>query len=139
MWIWHDENGKLHTYTWEDWCDDHIVLFPVLADCKGLPFDISRVHPIKQREVRDVYNLLRVNNNVLRVWVFGSAANMKCVWESDLDLAIEVSEDCTAIERSNISADIGELCVNGHDVVWWDSLRYGSKFYGKVMRGVQII
>lgn len=133
-----DENGNYKHYYWEQWCEDNLFLYPVLPDCQGLPFEIARIYPLKQREVRDVYNYLSKNKFVKGVWVFGSSANMKCTIDSDLDLAIETVDSCTPEERGKISVALPSTCKNGCDIIWWDTVKYGSKLYGQIRKGVRL-
>lgn len=129
-------NGERKWITWEQWCYDNVFEYPILEDCKGYPFNMARIYPIKQREVRDVYLYLKDHPKVARARVFGSSTNMKCDWDSDLDVCIKVTTECTEWDRGEISAHIVNMCKNGADVLWWDDIKYGTELYANIRRGV---
>lgn len=122
--------------TWEHWCNDNLFEYPILTDCQGYPFNMARIFPIKQREVRDVYNYLKDNPKVTHARIFGSSTTMKCTWESDLDVCIKVTSDCTDWDKGDISAHIARLCKNDADILWWDDIKFGTDLYANIRRGV---
>ena len=125
--------------TWEERCRMYPVRFNVLDDCKTEAFDMSRVHPLKQREVLKIYNTLSGVDKVESVVVFGSALSMKCNIESDLDLVITVTNTCTDIQRNNIDILIQEATDWDCDILWGDHIDLTDRIYEDVERGLKLI
>ncbi len=55
---------------------------------------VSRIHPLKQRQVADVVAAARDDDYVRRIIIFGSASRYDCDITSDLDICIDWNEDC---------------------------------------------
>lgn len=123
---------------WEERCKLTKQLFPVLKDCSTDKFDMRRVYPLKQREVLKVARLADTMVDVLHVWVIGSAISMKCTQESDLDLIIEVSEDCTDLRRNDITVAIQELTDWDCDILWRDHITEQDAIYSELEGGLRI-
>lgn len=125
--------------TWSDWCLRNPMIFPVLPDCAGYPFEMSRIYPTKQREVRAVYELLKPLAFIKRVFIFGSSTNNKCTLQSDLDIVIESDLTESIEDRACIQKHLYVLCKNGYDLLWMEDVHYGTDLYANMNRGVRII
>jgi predicted nucleotidyltransferase len=56
--------------------------------------NVNKIHPIKQRIVKDIVNNARNDNNVKRIIIFGSSTRYDCDVTSDLDICIDWKYDC---------------------------------------------
>lgn len=55
---------------------------------------VNRIHPIKQRLVRDIVAAAKNDSNVRRLIIFGSSTRYDCDITSDLDICIDWNKDC---------------------------------------------
>jgi len=56
--------------------------------------DVNLIHPLKQREVKEIVDAARMDENVRRIVIFGSSIRFDCNEASDLDICIDWSKDC---------------------------------------------
>ena len=56
--------------------------------------NVSRIHPIKQKLVRDIVDVARNDQGVKRIIIFGSSIRYDCDITSDLDICVDWQEDC---------------------------------------------
>lgn len=132
----YDSRGNYVGYTWDQRCDDHTLHFGVWDNCKGYPFLMERVYPMKQREVRDIYLAMKDNPKVKSVRIFGSTTNMKCHVGSDTDICVEVTDDCTEADMTEIHNTLHSICRNDCDILWWHNFLKGTRIYGNIRRGI---
>lgn len=112
--------------------------FPVVAETDA--FDISRVHPLKQREALAVFEAIRDDDRISAAIIFGSAQTIRCQGKSDLDLCVALKPCCTDADTKNeVSEKIQKACGFDADILWLDRLEKGSFIYENVMRGVRIV
>lgn len=62
---------------------------------------------------------------------------MKCTMDSDLDIAIQY-EDCSDSELTKLHHNIRVLCKNGCDILYLNDIKFGSKIFGQIRRGVKL-
>lgn len=55
---------------------------------------VNKIHPLKQRNVRDIVQAAKDDGNVRRIIIFGSATRYDCDVTSDLDVCIDWNYDC---------------------------------------------
>lgn len=55
---------------------------------------VDRIHPLKQREVKEIVDTAREDANVRRIVIFGSSVRYDCNETSDLDICIDWTRDC---------------------------------------------
>lgn len=55
---------------------------------------VNRIHPIKQRVVKDIVDAARKDAAVRKIIIFGSSTRYDCDVTSDLDICIDWVEDC---------------------------------------------
>ena len=56
--------------------------------------NVNKIHPIKQRMVRDIVDVARRDQAVRRIIIFGSSIRYDCDITSDLDICLDWFEDC---------------------------------------------
>ena len=109
--------------------------FPVVADCEG--FDMSRVHPLKQREILAVYDAVSKDPRVETLVLFGGATTIRCSRASDIDLAVGLGPEFVNSEAKNeISEKIQNACGFDADIIWLDAVKSGSQLQKNIERGV---
>ena len=125
------------TPTWED-TKDKVYIFPVIE--KTDAFDISRVHPLKQKEVIDVYNAVKDDDRIESIELFGSGTGIRCCRVSDVDFCVKLKEGFVTSEAKNeISEKIQEACGYDADILWADRITPGSTIDINIKKGVMII
>lgn len=66
--------------------DDHFKFW----NMDGVTFPNARyVHPLKQRDIQNIYDQLIQDKNITLLVVFGSSVDFRCHSESDIDLYME--------------------------------------------------
>ena len=55
---------------------------------------VNKIHPIKQRAVRDIVDAARKDAAVRKIIIFGSSTRYDCDVTSDLDICIDWVDDC---------------------------------------------
>ena len=56
--------------------------------------NVNRIHPIKQRMVKDIVDAACCDDAVRRIIIFGSATRYDCDMTSDLDICIDWYANC---------------------------------------------
>ena len=106
--------------------------FPVIVE-GNFQFDMRRVYPLKQREVATLLEEIKNDDDVLEVWLFGSAPTMCCNIHSDLDVAVRTKSG--EYWSSDLPRDVFS---NGVDFVNLNHIKPGSKLYDNIMKGIKI-
>jgi predicted nucleotidyltransferase len=57
-------------------------------------YNVNKIHPIKQRIVKDIVNNAKNDDAVKRIIIFGSSTRYDCDVTSDLDICIDWKYDC---------------------------------------------
>lgn len=90
--------------------------------------NVNRIHPIKQRQVKDIVEAARDDQEVDRIIVFGSSTRYDCDMTSDLDICINWKRDCYDSEgvlkpfTGNMRRVISKVTQGRADVVNYDYL-----------------
>jgi predicted nucleotidyltransferase len=56
--------------------------------------NVNRIHPIKQKIVKDIVDEAKKDQEVERIIIFGSSIRYDCDMTSDLDICIAWKDDC---------------------------------------------
>ena len=103
-------------------------------------FDVSRVHPFRQKDAIAVNKALEKDDRVIAVVLFGGSTTVRCHKDSDLDLAVRLRDGFLDRNTKNeVSETIQEACGWNADVIWYDRLEIGSQLYKHILCGVQIL
>lgn len=125
--------------TWEEKCRVQYYSYPIVKGLPSVPFDLSMVYPLQQRNVVAVYELLMDNPHIKGVTVFGSSVSQKCNINSDLDLLIDVG-DIGWEYRTEISTQVGKVVSTPIDIIWADRLPKNSELYRDILwRSLRIV
>lgn len=123
--------------TWED-ARRKKYRFPVIVP-EAAGFDVSRVHPLKQRQAAAVFAALQQDDRVEEAFLFGSSVSIRCNQASDADFAVKLKDEANSPEAKNqVSETMQELCGWKADILWLEKLKEGSPIYENVMRGVRL-
>lgn len=117
---------------------EKIFYFPVIV--KNDNYDCSRIHPLKQKKVNEIYNSVKNNKKIKKVIIFGSSVNIRCNQKSDIDIAIKLKDEYYNKENKNIiSEKIQEICDYNSDIIWLNSIDDSSQLYRNIYsKGVVI-
>jgi predicted nucleotidyltransferase len=89
---------------------------------------VNKIHPIKQKAVRDIVQVAKNDAAVRRIIIFGSSTRYDCDITSDLDICIDWSDDCYDSDgvlkpfTGNMRKAISVITKGSADVVNWDYL-----------------
>lgn len=83
--------------------------------------NITRIHPLKQKNVIDICVNTEIIDFCMEIIVFGSASSMKCNICSDLDIMVKLKED-TLENRNKVSNEIGILTNWNYDIIYYNDL-----------------
>ena len=123
--------------TWEKERKNKYI-FPVVVEKQ--PFQIERIHPLNQKKTVAVFNVLKDNENVKDVYIFGSSTNLRCRPDSDIDIAICLNESANNWnEKGKISEKISEACDWKCDIIWINDSDKNSQLYKGILDGEKII
>lgn len=82
---------------------------------------VNKIHPLKQKLVRDIVQAARNDEAVKRIIVFGSSTRYDCDIASDLDLCIDWKYDCYDEEGVLCKCQYkNALCRVGEDNAYLD-------------------
>ena len=108
---------------WEEYYDKNRFLYPVKPSCRNITtFDIGRVYPLQQDNVKTTYDVVKHCCGVKRVIVFGSSITMKCNEQSDLDLCIEMLDPDNHELKNNVANSIRDAVDCDVDILWRENL-----------------
>ena len=112
-------------------------IFPVIVENKN--YDTSRIHPLMQRTVNDVYSKVLNHKNIEKVILFGSSVNIRCNNKSDLDFAVLVKEGSFDNDNKNEISELIQMATHYNaDIVWLNSIDKQSQLYKNIQRGLVI-
>lgn len=123
--------------SWED-AKNHTYYFPIIV--KNDNYECNRIHPLKQAKVNELYNIMKNNEKIEKIIIFGSSVNIRCNIKSDLDIAIKLkSSEFNRENQNNISEEIQEHLDYGCDIIWLNQIDKTTQLYSNIInRGVTI-
>ncbi len=102
--------------------------------------DIVYIYPSKQAIVNELYQTLCSNRMMDALYVFGSATDIRCNVNSDIDVAVKLSHVYDTKEvRNRISEVIQGICKWNADIIWINDLKCDERLYREIMGGVRIL
>lgn len=116
--------------------------FNTIVD-RGAFQHVNKIHPLKQKIVRDIVQAARDDEAVKRIIVFGSSTRYDCDITSDLDLCIDWKYDCYDEEgvlkpfTRNMRKNISYISKGNADVVDFEYLD-GTMIKDAVNKGVVV-
>ena len=90
--------------------------------------NVNRIHPIKQKVVKDIVDVAKNDKTVRRIIIFGSSTRYDCDVTSDLDICIDWIERCYDEDgilkpfTNNMRKSISIITKGHADVVNYDYL-----------------
>lgn len=119
------------------WLDakDKQYIFPILI--KTNEFNISRIHPLKQNVVHSIFLELKNDSRIKKIIIFGSSTTIRCNKNSDVDIAIELTENTNDI-KNEVSEKIQEISNYNSDIIWLDKIKKDTNIYKNINKGVKI-
>jgi len=104
---------------------------------------VNRIHPIKQRMVKEIVEAARKDAEVNRIIIFGSSIRYDCDITSDLDICIDWKNDCYDVTgvlkpfTGNMRRAISRITGGKADVVNYDYLN-GTVVEEAVKEGIVV-
>lgn len=104
---------------------------------------VNHIHPIKQRMVKDIVDVARLDSNVKRIIIYGSSIRYDCDITSDLDICIDWTNDCYDADgvlkpfTQNMRKTISQVTKGHADVVNYSYLK-GTIVEEAVKEGVTV-
>lgn len=104
---------------------------------------VNKIHPLKQKLVKDIVQVAKNDDSVKKIIVFGSSTRYDCDITSDLDLCIDWKYDCYDMEgilksfTKNMRRNISNLSKGRADVVNFGYLE-GTAVKDAVDKGVVV-
>lgn len=128
---------KILSNTWEE-NKNKVFYFPVIYQTDE--YECNRIHPLKQRKVYEVYQLIKDNKLIEKLILFGSSVNIRCNNNSDIDIALKLKDDAFNKENQNkISEAIQEITEYNTDIIWLNTLDQTTELYKNILtKGVII-
>lgn len=114
---------------------DKRYIFPIVID--DAKYEAARIHPLNQKAINNIYDVVSVDPRILKVIVFGSSTTIRCNRNSDVDIAIELADYSNEI-KNEISEKIQEVNNYNTDIIWLDRVKSGSNIVNNINKGVTI-
>lgn len=125
------------SHTWES-ARHKKYCFPVISK-SSFP-GISRIHPLQQKKISEIYNHIKNDRRVDELYIFGSSTTIRCNGKSDIDVAIGLKKEYLSLDtKSEISEIIQNACEYNADIIWIDRITANSKIDCNIREGVKII
>lgn len=105
--------------------------------------NVNRIHPIKQKIVKEIVDAANKDREVKRIIIFGSSTRYDCDITSDIDICIDWAQDCYDSEgvlkpfTNNLRKTISLLTKGRADVVNFDYIA-GTDIEDAVKEGVVV-
>lgn len=93
--------------------------FPVTVKTKCK--NISRVYPLKQKQVAEIFDRASGFDIIRRIFVFGSSVTSKCNIDSDLDLCID-ADTSDGMKVYEMQRAFGEACAWNCDILMYSNI-----------------
>lgn len=121
------------------WLDtkDKQYTFPIIENNDS--FDMSRFHPLNQKKISIIFNIVSKDIRIKNVIIFGSSTTIRCNKNSDVDICITLNEkDISNINKDEISQKIQNELNYKADIIWADRVKKDSKLYKNIKKGETI-
>ncbi len=112
------------------------VHFPVIVSDEKV--DMSRIYPTKQAVIKDILDVVRKDERVASLRLFGSSISMACNKGSDVDLAVGLFNNSIDV-KNEVSEAIQLVCNWGADIIWMDRVTSVDSIYSNIMKGVILV
>lgn len=127
-----DSKIKIST-SWLDQKDKKYI-FPIIE--KNDNYDVSRIHPLNQKKVDTIFNIVNGDSRINKLIVFGSSTTIRCNKDSDVDIYISLNtKDINNKNKDEISEAIQNKLDYKADIIWADRVSNNSKLYKNIMKG----
>jgi len=112
--------------------------FPLI--CPSANYDARKIHPLKQRIVKKLSDVLLKDERIELVVLFGGSTTIRCNKASDIDLAIKLKAAfCDPSVKNELSEEIQKLLNWNADIIWMEKIQKDSKLEKNIERGLRIV
>ena len=93
--------------------------FPIVieSNCQN----ISRIYPLKQRQVDALHNIAADFDIVRKIYIFGSSVTPKCNIDSDLDICID-ADTSDGMKVFDLQKAVGDICDWNCDILMYSNI-----------------
>ena len=93
--------------------------FPIVieSNCQN----ISRIYPLKQRQVDALHNMAADFDIVRKIYIFGSSVTPKCNIDSDLDICID-ADTSDGMKVFDLQKAVGDICDWNCDILMYSNI-----------------
>lgn len=115
------------------WNDERkeIYYFPKIVE--NTNYEYQRIHPLKQKQVNNIYNIISKNKKIEKIIIFGSSVSIRCNQKSDMDLAILLKDEYFNKDSKNEISEIIQDATNyDSDIVWLNTIDQTSQLYKNI-------
>ena len=131
------DDSKIQIST--SWLDqkDKRYTFPIIVNNDN--YDVSRIHPLNQKKINIVFNIINNDSRINKVIIFGSSTTLRCNKNSDVDIYISLNQkDVNNENKDEISEAIQNELDYKADIIWADRVNSNSRLYKNIMKGETI-
>lgn len=131
------DDSKIQIST--SWLDqkDKRYAFPIIVNNDN--YDVSRIHPLNQKKINIVFNIINNDSRINKVIIFGSSTTLRCNKNSDVDIYISLNQkDVNNENKDEISEAIQNELDYKADIIWADRVNSNSRLYKNIMKGETI-
>ena len=108
-------------------------IFPVIVNNDN--YQVSRIHPLKQSIINEIYDIVSNDSRIKKVYLFGSSTTIRCNRSSDVDLAIELNIDDNET-KNQISETIQNITNYNCDVLWLNNINKETTIFKNIEKGI---
>lgn len=94
-----------------------------IQEDSSLLSNLFLIDPSKRAQVRECVKIATANSDILKIIVFGSAAQRKCTENSDLDLCFVMKDSYDKLKMHYSLVEFGKACNHNCDMLMWDHLK----------------
>lgn len=87
--------------------------------------NVEKIHPLKQKQVFQLINVLKKKENVKKIIIFGSSVTNNCHSGSDLDFYVELSNEV------DLKKDIISV---GYDLDYWNNYMVDERLLNEIKK-----
>ena len=104
-----------------------MAVFPVKKGINACNYDVlSKAFPTKQEDIEHIINYARTNRKIDKIIIFGSSVTWNCKVNSDIDIAIKLSQsdDCetNSYAFADVLSSISKIIKSDFDLLDYDKI-----------------
>lgn len=121
--------------TWKEYCGSVFWDFPKAINVEPeeyTRYKLNKIHPYKQRQVADI--MKSDLSNIEYLYIFGSAKDMSCRYNSDLDIAIMFKD---ATNTLAFCKELDRITDYNYDLIFLNKEWLSEDLLNNIYKGVR--